>query len=423
MRNALTLLLLLLSTAAARSQQTKVNEPHIQTVTVRPVNGIYSQPIIELNSNSSIEIAFDELSHDYKRYSYTVEHCDASWNTSDIAPTDYIDGFSSDNTIDNYKTSVNTTVEYTHYSFTLPNEHTRFKISGNYRISVFDDSNTTVPVFTTCFRITERIASISAAISSNTDIDRNSTHQQVSFSIGVGELTVRDPYREIKAQVMQNGRTDNLRKGLSPSYISRTKLSYEHIKALIFDAGNEYRRFETTTTRRPGMRVERLEYIAPFYHSTLYTDETRSANYLYDRDQNGNFTVRDEYADDSDTEADYMFVHFAYKSEEPLKEKIYLHGGLTNNAINEQSLMRYNFHTKCYENALLLKQGSYNYQYIHTEDGMSLSTEKTEGNHHETENEYYIFVYYSPVGERYDRLIGCLQISSKDEALQSRPDL
>ena len=33
-------------------------------------------------------------------------------------------------------------------------------------------------------------------------------------------------------------------------------------------------------------------------------------------------------------------------------------------------------------------------------------TEPAEGNHYQAENEYTLLVYYTPIGGRYDRLVG-----------------
>jgi hypothetical protein len=35
-----------------------------------------------------------------------------------------------------------------------------------------------------------------------------------------------------------------------------------------------------------------------------------------------------------------------------------------------------------------------------------------EGNHYETENDYFIMVYHRPPGSRFDRLVGTQQINS-----------
>jgi hypothetical protein len=71
--------------------------------------------------------------------------------------------------------------------------------------------------------------------------------------------------------------------------------------------------------------------------------------------------------------------------------------------------MEYNQASRCYEAAIMLKQGFYNYQYI-LEDG---STRKTMGDFWQTENEYQTFVYFRDQGGRYDRLVGYACVKSR----------
>ena len=86
---------------------------------------------------------------------------------------------------------------------------------------------------------------------------------------------------------------------------------------------------------------------------------------------------------------------------------VYLNGDLTYNQFAPQYKMKYNEIDKAYEIVVPLKQGSYNYQYMFvSDDGSKTGLSPTEGNFHQTENEYTIYVYFRPMGTRYDRLIG-----------------
>ncbi len=61
-----------------------------------------------------------------------------------------------------------------------------------------------------------------------------------------------------------------------------------------------------------------------------------------------------------------------------------------------------------------MKQGFYNYSYVFVEDGKSYKDHSlTEGNHYDTENDYAVYVYYRPFGQRYDELIGFTFLNSK----------
>ncbi|MDR2498686.1 MAG: DUF5103 domain-containing protein, partial [Tannerellaceae bacterium] len=62
--------------------------------------------------------------------------------------------------------------------------------------------------------------------------------------------------------------------------------------------------------------------------------------------------------------------------------------------------------TESYEKHLFLKQGHYNYALLFVPNGGSRAeSAPSERNFYQTENEYYIYIYYRPFGARYDRLI------------------
>lgn len=390
----------------ARAQQTEVYSFNIHTVRVIANDDYASLPVIALGSDEYVEISFDRLSHQYHRYRYEVVLCNADWSASGMNEIDYLDGFNN-NPVEDYETSRNTMVEYTHYKFVLPNDQVKMKLSGNYAVTVVDeDSNQ--PVFKTGFRIVENRVTVTARVSSNTDIDRNRTNQQVSFTINHGGYTLRNPQNELKVQVLQNRRTDNMATGIFPSYIGPSELRYEHNRNLIFPAGNEYRRFEIIYTRHNSLGVDRVWYEAPYYRAMLYPDRLRTANYIYDQDQNGRFLIRNAETDYPDTEADYVQVHFSIPWPNPLANgHIYLLGDFTHNNFGAETEMRYNPDTESYESVQLLKQGAYNYLYVYVPEGSRQGqTALVEGNYFQTENEYAIFVYHRPFGERYDKIIG-----------------
>jgi hypothetical protein len=53
-----------------------------------------------------------------------------------------------------------------------------------------------------------------------------------------------------------------------------------------------------------------------------------------------------------------------------------------------------------------LKQGLYDYIYVAEQTGQPLNESLYEGNHHETEHTYFIFVYLHNQSGRLDQLIG-----------------
>ena len=393
--------------ATSRAQWTGSASDRINTLRTI-VNGDWERPaIITLGSDDRIEFSFDEMSHEYHRFTYHIQHCDAAWKPSTgILESDYMDGFNGE-TIDNWENSLNTTFDYTHYSLVIPNSQVRLKLSGNYRISIREDDRE-VAYFRFC--VSEGKPLLSAKVDGNTDIDSHESHQQLNPTINYGGLTVRDPNKELYTVIMQNRRTDNAVTNPTPTYNAGNRLTYEHCRELIFPAGNEFRRFEVTSRYDINLNVDRISFHDPFYHATLIQDQRRHA-YTFDFDHNGRYLIRYSQAGNSDIEADYMFVHFNLASERLTGGKLYISGHFNGGNLTSRYEMVYNSQEKAYQATVLLKMGAYDYQYLWVPDGETTGqTKPTEGDWYEAKNEYLILLYYRQRGSRYDRLVSNLSI-------------
>ena len=95
-------------------------------------------------------------------------------------------------------------------------------------------------ILTACFMVVEPQVQVAIGYSSNTDIDINKQHQQVSMNVNYGNLKITNPSQQIKTVVLQNGRWDQAVWNAKPDYISSEGLQWKHNRHLIFDAGNEY---------------------------------------------------------------------------------------------------------------------------------------------------------------------------------------
>jgi hypothetical protein len=398
--------------------QTEIYAAQIKSLEVKVAGELISEPFIELNGDRTLEVDFDVLNHTQGRYAYTLIHCDADWKKSALFPIEYMDGFQG-MTIDDVAQAFNTTAHYTHFRLFLPNDYVRFKVSGNYVILVHEEDTPDKIAFSARFSVCESLVDLQASLTSNTDIAFNKTYQQVSFRIDTRNLPVAYPQTDLKIRVNQNRRTDHEVVGLQPSSISSRLLTYEHIPALIFEAGNEYRRIEFLTHRYNGLNIERIQYFNPFYHADVMTEQSRAGQtYHYDQDQNGRFFIRCSNCQNPKVEADYYVVHFAYESQPFPDGDLYLLGDFLRNRLDGNSRMEYNVETGCYEKAMLLKQGYYNYQYVFLPHGATRGELlRTEGSYYQTENEYAITVYYRPTGARYDRIIGRTTIRNAQETL------
>ena len=80
----LTILLAWVGLTLGVAQVTRTNVPHVRTLQVIANGNPMAPPIIHLNTEDKVEISFDELTHEYHRYTYKITHCNADWTPSDL---------------------------------------------------------------------------------------------------------------------------------------------------------------------------------------------------------------------------------------------------------------------------------------------------------------------------------------------------
>ena len=387
------------------AQRNEILDKNIASLQVVANKDWLSLPIITLNSNDFVNISFDDLTHEYHRYCYKIEHCEADWQTSSaLFESDYIDGFASGNTIDDIQESTNTVQLYTHYNISFPNNKCRPKISGNYRVTIYDENDEKHVVCRAYFMIVEPSMGVHLNVTTNTDIDINGKHQQVEMAVDYGNNIVSNPQTQIKTVVMQNNRWDNAVVNARPQYIKANGLQWIHCKDYIFDGGNEYRKFETLDVTHTTMGLESINWDGHNYHAWIWTDEPRPS-YIYDKDANGAFLIRNSDNINNDVNSDYIITHFRLKTPQ-IPYPIYINGFFTNNRFLSQYEMKWNEKNQQYEGELLLKQGYYSYQYLMMKPEGKLKPVPSEGNFYQTENTYQALIYFKANGDRTDRLVG-----------------
>lgn len=408
------LILAVVSGQAATDTMTGIFHPMFKSLLVRVDGDQLAPPIINLGSTDRIIVSFDELGDENSYLRYRVMHCNANWQPSDLVESEYVDGFNL-GTIEDWDYSRMTTTHYVHYQFAVPNDDMYFLVSGNYLLQVYDEDDPDTVLLQARFMVSENTANVGADVLSVTDVDYNDSHQQVTVTVDATNAKVEDVYNDLMVYVNQNGRWDNEVMVRQPLRALGKTAYYEHLRPLIFDAGNEYRRFESVSTTYPGMKVEKIEYHDPCYHIELQADTPRNQQgYLYDQTQHGRYFIREYNSDRSEVEADYVITHFILDMPEDANTAIFLDGDFVARRFDPESMMTYNRATNRYEKTMMLKQGAYNYQYLAVGPNDKYGrTSAVEGDFYQTANEYLVKVYTRKRGERYDRLIGTTMIQFK----------
>ena len=388
------------------------NRTYVQGLTsvkLTPATAPLGYPVINLGSGEQLCLSFDDLEGNDNRYlKYTVIHCTHDWKPSDLNTFDYIDGYTEDEfTGQSY--SFNTIQSYVHFKLLFPNNMLNITKSGNYLLFVYDDTPDN-PILTRRFMVKEQAGSIiTGQVHAASDVRYRYTGQEVDFTVNTGRNIIRDPARNLRATIMQNGRWDNAIIGLRYRYGKPGEYSFDYDEnENSFYGSSEFRTFSTKSLRYNGDRIAAIRYDGKAYLAVVLEDIARP----YGAYQ-GTTTLKGKcYWENSDyageNREDYVLTRFSLKCDFPVSNgSIYVFGELTDWQIQEDAKLEYNPQTNYWEAELYLKQGYYNYQYVFVHDGSTeIDATYIEGSHWETSNDYGVFIYLNDETSLYDRLIG-----------------
>lgn len=402
------------TTYAAKVYENSTFSKNIKTVQLFPKGADMAMPILNMNSNEVLELHFDDLSNSPKSYYYTIVQCQSNWTPTIMNQMEYIDGFIEAN-ISDYDYSNGTKIPYVHYKLEFPNNDMKINRSGNYALIVYE-YNKEEPVFTRRFMVSEAKVIIDANVAYTRNMAMRDKFQEVVFRVNYKGFNINNPQTEIKAAVLQNYRWDNAKTEIRPQFIGYNELNFDFNGTLIFPSlGREFRFFDMRSLRFRGQNIRAFD-IREDENDVylLYDRPTKPNSYQMVRDLNGQYYIENLDNPYYNTGADYANVHFNFDLGGKMENgNFYVVGNFNDWKCDENSKMYYDMLDKSYAANIVLKQGTYNYSYIFKENNSTeLDQFIAEGSYYDTENDYTILLYYTPFGERYDRLIAVKHINS-----------
>ena len=241
--------------------------------------------------------------------------------------------------------------------------------------------------------------------------------QNIEFSIKSAVINFQSPLQNVKVMLMQNGKFDNAITNIKPQYTIGNDLIYKYDGETQFWGGNEFMFFENKDIRAANNNIATIDSQNGIYNAHLYPSQARiNAPYTYYPDINGNFIIKNIGAENNEVEADYAWVFFTLSAPGFFENKsIYVNGMFNNFAIGEENKMEFNSKKGIYEKAIMIKQGFTNFQYVVADSKGKIDEQNAiDGNFYQTENNYFVLVYYKENNQRYDRIIGKGIASSVD---------
>ena len=387
--------------------------PNIKSVLFYAKEQTTSLPIVPLNE--SITLRFDDLNADDSTYYYTIERANANWGKSDLFRADYMDGFD-DIRIRDISYSVGTLQSFIHYKLELPNTQTRLKKSGNYILKIWNDARDLI--LQKRFVVVDEAIAIGLRVKRAQDLDAFQTHQSVHMSLITDGLNLRVPEEQLRVFVAQNQQWQTWRSAGKATYTLGNKLEFNYKPETLFAAGNEYHFFETQDIRGGGGNVAYVLRDDVFI-SVLTPQWVRAGRpYTYAPDINGDFRINTFQGVNPHTESDYSTVVFSLFAEDFLFDaEHFVVGDFNQHFRSDENKLRYNPETERFEAKILLKQGIYNYKFVSTDFEGTSYNNLISGSYWPTENTYWAFVYYRPLGARCDELIAVGSGNAKDIGL------
>ena len=390
--------------------------PEVQTVLLYADGNQLNDPIVPLEDMMGrLTLSFDIIDGEGEVLNYTFIHCTHDWQPSDIQRVQYAAGFDSDR-LDDYAFSRNTLIDYVNYQLQFPNDDMAPMLSGNYLLIVYGDDMSDL-YFTRRFMVLDEKAHVGATVPRYPDeLAFTDTHQQLNISVDINNYLTGNTQQYSSLTIRQNGRWDNAAVGLKPTFVYPDRISFEHHPLTVFEAGNQYRRFNTSNFYFQSENLAHIRQTDESFEIDIATCMSRAhqAYTSYEDIHGEKFVYVEDENLDNNTEADYCRVNFFYQSEAPLThEDLYIMGALNDWRFDESNKMRYDYRLHGYTCSMVLKQGYYNFMFatIDRKTGQ-IGTDLTAGNHWETNNVYKLYFYYYNAIKGYDELIGYTVVNS-----------
>jgi hypothetical protein len=386
------------------SQEKEVVPPYFIKTVSFVQNGQNVVPLFLLGD--TFQLQFDDLHGTEDNYYYKITHCDYDWKPSQLSVNEYLGGFD-ELRIQEYYNSFNAIQIYSHYKLTIPNKQTQLKVSGNYLISILNESREVV--FSRKIIVYEDLVSVPMQVKrARTNTNLQYKHN-LEFAVKSNAITFQSPLANVKVLLMQNGRFDNSISKIKPMYTIGNDLIYKYDAETQFWAGNEYLFFENKSIRVATNSIAQVDLNSGLYSCYLYTNGARaSQQYTFWPDINGNFLVNNLNSENNEIESDYAWIYFSLSAPAfYLDKNIYVTGMFNNYVLSDENKMDYNEKKGIYEKAMMIKQGFTNYSFSVGDGKGKIDAENAiDGNFWQTENNYHAIIYYRENNQRYDRVIG-----------------
>lgn len=385
--------------------ESRIHHSNIQTAFVQTADKyIHPNVVLNLGSENSASLKFDDLGLNYPSYYFRIIHCQANWKPSPLSEIEYLEDFN-DIPLRNPESSLGTKVPYLHYTVPIPS----LKVSGNYVAMVYNKRNKKDTVLCIRFSVAEQLVKAQTSFSYAKTNALRTSHQTIDFKLNIPPSLNYAGDEQLIIQIRQNHQSENLLHHLPTGQfnLQENSLSFPFFgQENAFPGSNEFRLIDLRSSQQ---KLSFVDQIITGEKINLINTQVEQPQgmyaYVQRNDLNGSYIIESYENRENPLQADYVQCTFRLKPKDNLEE-IYMAGGFNNYSLS--SKMQYNPSTGLLENTQILKQGVYNYHF----KSKNPTNSTLEGNYAQTENLYELLIYYQKPGTRYDALVGFTTVVS-----------
>ncbi|MBK9270159.1 MAG: DUF5103 domain-containing protein [Saprospiraceae bacterium] len=383
-----------------------VYHPLVRTVHFREGLDPVAMPILYLDRPYTLDLHFDLLEGSPRNLFYGYCYYNRDWTASNLQLMEYLGGFN-EMEIRTFRASSQTYLPYVHYQAPLPGRDYSFKVTGNYLLVVYDNAGEIY--LTKRIYLTDNSFKVVPRFQIPIDPEKSRTHQSMTFTVtGTNRTTIVNPAKEIRVEVWQNGSLSNKMILGDPFFFNGNQLSYTKQDGILYPAMKEFRRKDVRSIQHRTMGVSYWDQKGNDFHCYFKTDSSRADQlYRFEFDFNGRYYVgfEDQINEQGDFLSEYVWCHPVLKTNIESDYPVYLYGAITDWKLKEEFRLEYNHQEKVYKGKFYIKNAVFDYLYATLNDDASINTSLYEGDWYETENDYFVMIYFRPFGGRYDQMV------------------
>lgn len=374
----------------------------VRTVQLYRGSNERSFPVMSLEGGEPLTLEFDLMEQQGRPLSIYFYHADRTWER-DLSPSQVLESYHDDKLVE-YRGSQGTAVPYVHYTYRLPNDDIRFRISGNYVLRVTERGRRDSVLFERPFFVTDEVGRLQMGAESIMVPGQRQQSVRPVARFSPPTSLRGDPFGYTVCFV-QNGRLPDTRCQDRPLLFQQPKLEFELDRSRAFapvsadytvDLGN----------LRAARKVARTDRSVTPFRVMLEPDYAQFSGQDVDAELNGQIVVEEAVRGraNPDLSAEYVRTTFAFvpPRERPLQGSVVVAGSFSNMSVEQGTRMTWQSARGQYEGEVLLKQGRYQYFYQSTDPLLEREIRQSQSR---LRNTYLTFVYYEDPSRGTDRLL------------------